>query len=182
MPPQVNTFYNLVTGVHRAETHQCMLASWCHDESDRGTRACPFADKKHGPALRGRRSAPAGWRNRWLPVMPFADIYEWGWGSSFHFSPLLPGKSISASEAAHEARIAALLGIKPGQKALDVGCGVGGPMRTIASTSGAHVTGLTINDYQVSRAIHHNQTVSGLRERHPRHAIAPEPHFKPGMS
>jgi 24-methylenesterol C-methyltransferase len=85
------------------------------------------------------------------------DIYEWGWGASFHFSPLLPGKSISASEAAHEARIAALLGLKPGQKALDVGCGVGGPMRTIASTSGAHVTGLTINDYQVSRAKHHNQ-------------------------
>lgn len=41
-----------------------------------------------------------------------ADIYEWGWGTSFHFSPLLPGKTIPASEAAHEARIAALLGLK----------------------------------------------------------------------
>ena len=45
---------------------------------------------------------------------PDADIYEWGWGTSFHFSPLLPGKSIPASEAAHEARIAALLGLKVG--------------------------------------------------------------------
>lgn len=87
------------------------------------------------------------------------DIYEWGWGQSFHFSPLLPGKTPAASEAAHESRLAALLRLQPGQKCLDVGCGVGGPMRTIASTSGANVTGITINDYQVSRATYHNEKV-----------------------
>ena len=87
------------------------------------------------------------------------DIYEWGWGQSFHFSPLLPGKTPAASEAAHEARLAAVLRLQPGQKCLDVGCGVGGPMRTIASTSGAHVTGITINDYQVQRATYHNKKV-----------------------
>lgn len=86
------------------------------------------------------------------------DLYEWGWGQSFHFSPKLPGKDLRSSEAAHEARIAATLQIKPGMKVLDCGCGVGGPMRTIASTSGAHVTGLTINEYQVQRAKHHNAT------------------------
>ncbi len=79
------------------------------------------------------------------------DIYEWGWGQSFHFSPLLPGKSVRESEAAHEARLAAIIGLRPGKNVLDVGCGVGGPMRTIASTSGGLVTGITINDYQVSR-------------------------------
>ncbi|EFJ51011.1 hypothetical protein VOLCADRAFT_103647 [Volvox carteri f. nagariensis] len=84
------------------------------------------------------------------------DIYEWGWGQSFHFSPKLPNKDLRASEAAHEARIAALLRLKPGMKALDCGCGVGGPMRTVASVSGAHVTGITINQYQVDRAKHHN--------------------------
>jgi hypothetical protein len=77
------------------------------------------------------------------------DIYEWGWGQSFHFSPKLPGKTWAASEAAHEARVAAALGLKPGMRCLDVGCGVGGPMRTIAAVSGAHVTGITINQYQV---------------------------------
>jgi 24-methylenesterol C-methyltransferase len=87
------------------------------------------------------------------------DIYEWGWGQSFHFSPGLPGKDIRASEAAHEARIAAVLGLKPGMKCLDCGCGVGGPMRTIAATSGAHVTGITINEYQVNRAKYHNSKV-----------------------
>jgi ubiquinone/menaquinone biosynthesis C-methylase UbiE len=42
-------------------------------------------------------------------------------------------------------------------KAIDCGCGVGGPMRTIAKASGAHVTGITINEYQVKRARAHNQ-------------------------
>jgi protein-L-isoaspartate O-methyltransferase len=80
---------------------------------------------------------------------------------SFHFSPLLPGKDWLASEAAHEARLAAILDLGPGKECVDVGCGVGGPMRTIASVSGAHVTGITINDYQVSRATHHNEKVCG---------------------
>lgn len=31
--------------------------------------------------------------------------------------------------------------VAAGMKVLDCGCGVGGPMRTIASVSGAHVTG-----------------------------------------
>ncbi len=68
---------------------------------------------------------------------------------SFHFSPKLPFKDWKASEAAHEARIAVTLGLRPGMKALDCGCGVGGPLRTVASVSGAHVTGITINEYQV---------------------------------
>lgn len=91
------------------------------------------------------------------------DIYEWGWGQSFHFSPRLPGKDWAASEAAHEARLAALLGLGPGLKCLDVGCGVGGPMRTIASTSGAEVTGITINGYQVQRGEYHNKAVRAAR-------------------
>lgn len=82
-----------------------------------------------------------------------------GWGQSFHFSPKLPHKSWEASEAAHEARIATVLSAKPGDKILDCGCGVGGPMRTIAAVSGAHVVGITINDYQVQRAQRHNTKV-----------------------
>lgn len=79
------------------------------------------------------------------------DIYEWGWGQSFHFSPSLKGKGVAPAEVAHETRVADILGLKPGLKALDVGCGVGGPLRTIAAHSGAHVTGVTINEYQVQR-------------------------------
>lgn len=92
---------------------------------------------------------------------------------SFHFSPRLPGKDWASSEAAHEARLAALLKLGPGKKCLDVGCGVGGPMRTIASTSGAHVTGITINDYQVARGVYHNTRVS---------LLVPHPQGDPGKS
>jgi len=35
-------------------------------------------------------------------------------------------------------------------KALDVGCGVGGPMRNIHQFTGSDITGVTINDYQVN--------------------------------
>ena len=47
------------------------------------------------------------------------------------------------------------MGIKEGMKVLDVGCGVGGPAREIAKFTGAHITGLNNNDYQIDRATHY---------------------------
>lgn len=44
------------------------------------------------------------------------------------------------------------MGIRDGMRVLDVGCGVGGPAREIAKFSGAHITGLNNNDYQIERA------------------------------
>jgi sterol 24-C-methyltransferase len=40
-------------------------------------------------------------------------------------------------------------GMGPKTKAIDVGCGVGGPMRNIQQFTGADITGVTINEYQV---------------------------------
>ena len=34
----------------------------------------------------------------------------------------------------------------------DIGCGVGGPARTIGRFSGANIVGLNISDYQIKRA------------------------------
>ncbi|KAL5994174.1 SUMO protein smt3 [Asimina triloba] len=85
------------------------------------------------------------------------DIYEWGWGQSFHFSPSLPGKSHKDATRLHEEMAVDLLAVKPGDRILDVGCGVGGPMRAIAAHSRSHVVGITINDYQVKRAKIHNK-------------------------
>lgn len=85
------------------------------------------------------------------------DIYEWGWGQSFHFSPSIQGKSHRDATRAHEERAADLIGARPGQRILDVGCGVGGPMRAIAAHSRANVVGITINEYQVGRARAHNR-------------------------
>ncbi|WMV28293.1 hypothetical protein MTR67_021678 [Solanum verrucosum] len=85
------------------------------------------------------------------------DIYEWGWGQSFHFSPRIPGKSNHDATRIHEEMAVNLLNVEPGARVLDVGCGVGGPMRAIAAHSGANVVGITINEYQVERAWAHNK-------------------------
>ena len=85
------------------------------------------------------------------------DIYERGWGESFHFAPRYRGEPFVVSIRRHQHYVALRLGLASGQRALDVGCGVGGPMREIARFSGAHVTGVNINGYQVQKAAEYNQ-------------------------
>ncbi|KAK6162996.1 hypothetical protein DH2020_002837 [Rehmannia glutinosa] len=102
------------------------------------------------------------------------SFYEYGWGESFHFAPRWKGESLQESIKRHEHFLALQLGLKPGQKVLDVGCGIGGPLREIASSiqhivilslqvlsqtldfvltscSKTSVTGLNNNEYQISR-------------------------------
>jgi hypothetical protein len=100
------------------------------------------------------------------------DIYEWGWGASFHFAPKLWSHDWKAGEAAQEVRIAHMLRAAPGMKVLDVGCGVGGPMRIIAASSGAHITGITISEYQVERCKKLNAKVHHLRVSVTLHPLA----------
>lgn len=83
------------------------------------------------------------------------DFYEYGWGSSFHFSRFYPGESFSASVARHEHYLAYKAGIKKDDLVLDVGCGVGGPAREIARFTGCNIIGLNNNDYQIMKANHY---------------------------
>ena len=92
------------------------------------------------------------------------DFYEFGWGQSFHFAPRHKGESFDASLARHEFNLALRLGLKPGMKVLDVGCGIGGPMRAIARFSGATIVGVNNNDYQIKRGTKQNQD-AGLADR-----------------
>jgi sterol 24-C-methyltransferase len=78
------------------------------------------------------------------------DFYEYGWGQSFHFAPRYKNETFVESIKRAEHHLASRLGLKPGMTCLDVGCGVGGPMRNIAIFSGAKITGITINQYQVN--------------------------------
>lgn len=80
------------------------------------------------------------------------DFYEYGWGSSFHFATRYKGESLPESIKRHEDFLALKLGMKYGDKVADLGMGVGGPLRNIAKFTGASITGVTINDYQVRRA------------------------------
>eukprot|EP00814_Leptocylindrus_danicus_P013893 CAMPEP_0116018034 /NCGR_PEP_ID=MMETSP0321-20121206/8407_1 /TAXON_ID=163516 /ORGANISM="Leptocylindrus danicus var. danicus, Strain B650" /LENGTH=404 /DNA_ID=CAMNT_0003488349 /DNA_START=61 /DNA_END=1275 /DNA_ORIENTATION=+ len=77
------------------------------------------------------------------------DFYEWGWGQSFHFAPRYVGETFFESIKRAEYFLAASAGFGKGDKVLDVGCGVGGPLRNIAQFTYASITGVTINEYQV---------------------------------
>jgi len=115
-------------------------------------------------------------------------FYEWGWGTSFHFSNRHPHETFDEATRRHEYYLASKLNLgmalgslldrgdgknamdanlkHSGREAsrvdrstpsmaevrvLDVGCGIGGPMRNICKFTGADVTGLTLNKYQVDR-------------------------------
>ena len=85
------------------------------------------------------------------------DLYEYGWGQSFHFCRYSIGESFYQAIARHEHYLAMKVGIQAGMKVLDVGCGVGGPAREIAKFTDAHITGLNNNDYQIDRATRYAQ-------------------------
>jgi len=85
------------------------------------------------------------------------DFYEWGWGQSFHFGPRFHNESFVESIKRAEYYLAARLGMKGGMRALDVGCGVGGPMRNIAVFTKSQIDGITINEYQVKIGNKYNE-------------------------
>lgn len=79
------------------------------------------------------------------------SFYEYGWGESFHFAHRWKGESLRESIKRHEHFLALHLCLKPGMKVLDVGCGIGGPLREIARFSRTSITGLNNNAFQISR-------------------------------
>ncbi|KAJ0982307.1 hypothetical protein J5N97_010562 [Dioscorea zingiberensis] len=87
------------------------------------------------------------------------SFYEYGWGESFHFAHRWNGESLRESIKRHEHYLALQLGLKPGMKVLDVGCGIGGPLREIARFSSTSITALNNNEYQISRGTELNRLV-----------------------
>lgn len=64
------------------------------------------------------------------------DFYSYGWGDSFHFAPRWKTESFTESIKRSEHALAAAIGLNEDSCALDVGCGIGGPMREMAIFSG----------------------------------------------
>ncbi|XP_077213801.1 cycloartenol-C-24-methyltransferase-like [Tasmannia lanceolata] len=85
------------------------------------------------------------------------SFYEFGWGESFHFAHRWKGESLRESIKRHEHFLALQLSLKCGMKVLDVGCGIGGPLREIARFSSTSITGLNNNEYQISRGTELNR-------------------------
>ncbi|KAF4550809.1 Sterol 24-C-methyltransferase [Elsinoe fawcettii] len=92
------------------------------------------------------------------------DLYEYGWGQSFHFCRFSHGEAFKQAVARHEHYLAHMMGMKEGMNVLDVGCGVGGPAREICKFSGANIVGLNNNDYQIERATQY-AAKEGLSEK-----------------
>lgn len=97
-----------------------------------------------------RRQHYAGLVNRYYDLV--TDFFEYGWGEAFHFAPRFKDETFRELIRRHENFLALRLGLGPGMQVLDVGCGVGGPMRNIARFSGCRITGINNNGYQVGRA------------------------------
>ncbi len=80
------------------------------------------------------------------------EFMEFGWGESLHFAPLSPGESLEDAKVRHQRLMIARLELRPGMKVIDVGCGVGGPMRRVVRESGASVLGVNSSQVQLEKA------------------------------
>ena len=76
----------------------------------------------------------------------------YGWGESLHFAPLTPQESLEDSKVRHQRLMIAKLELHPGMTIVDVGCGVGGPMRRVVREAGVRVVGININQIQLANA------------------------------
>ena len=80
------------------------------------------------------------------------EFMVFGWSESLHFAPLSPRLSLEESQIRHQRSIIESLELEPGMRVIDVGCGIGGPMRRVVREAGVHVLGVNINEHQLSRA------------------------------
>ena len=81
-----------------------------------------------------------------------SEFMMFGWGESLHFAPLTPEESLEDSKIRHQRLMIAKLELQKGMTVIDVGCGVGGPMRRIAHEAGVRVVGVNNNELQLRRA------------------------------
>jgi len=98
------------------------------------------------------------------------EFYEYGWGQSFHFAPRYKDETFAASILRYEHYVAAQLGIPTpwdaldpkAYRVLDVGCGIGGPMRAIARffKFRVNITGVNITKEHIARATRYNQQLN----------------------
>ncbi|KAF8701578.1 hypothetical protein HU200_033500 [Digitaria exilis] len=103
----------------------------------------------HGGDEEVRKSNYSDLVNKYYDLV--TSFTEYHWGQSFHFAPRWNGETLRESIKRFEHFIALQLRLKKGMKVLDVGCGIGGPLREIARFSLTEITGLNNNAYQISR-------------------------------
>ena len=85
-----------------------------------------------------------------------SEFMQFGWSESLHFAPLRPGESLEDSILRHQRLMIGKLRLREGMTVIDVGCGVGGPMRRVARETGARVVCLNNNEQQLEKAKRRN--------------------------
>ncbi len=142
--------------------------AWRERRSSEETRGGRLVEANSGGTLREalddflqlKKLVTARNGDRVIPDQPkmvsrFYDVvtrfYEYAWGQSFHFAPRRSGEGLHAAQRRQEAGVAGVLNLNPGMRVADIGCGVGGPAINIARATGASITGLNFNAYQIAR-------------------------------
>ena len=106
-------------------------------ESDAHSRVKHFdgwMDRAHGDGAR-----PVGYDHA-ETVKEYYDLCSefmvFGWGESLHFAPLSPMESLEDSKIRHQRLMISKLELREGMTVIDVGCGIGGPMRRVVREGG----------------------------------------------
>ena len=81
-----------------------------------------------------------------------SEFMEFGWGESLHFAPLSPHESLEDSKVRHQRLMIGKLELREGMTVIDVGCGVGGPMRRVVREAGVRVVGVNYSEVQLEKA------------------------------
>ena len=81
-----------------------------------------------------------------------SEFMVFGWGESLHFAPLSPRESLEESKVRHQRLMIDKLELREGMTVIDIGCGIGGPMRRVVREAGVRVVGLNNNEIQLDKA------------------------------
>ena len=104
--------------------------------TNRGDLAAAFDDYRELRRPKASTCGASTGRSHSVLVRRYYDVvtpfYEWAWGTSFHFSPRHAGERLPEAHLRHEEGVGRLLNLRRGMQVADIGCGVGGPLATIA--------------------------------------------------
>ncbi len=81
-----------------------------------------------------------------------SEFMVFGWGESLHFAPLSRGESLEDSKVRHQRLMISKLDLREGMTVVDVGCGIGGPMRRVVREAGVRVVGVNNSEIQLNKA------------------------------